>query len=147
MYQFVPMDQIFQASVRGFWGSHIPTGLTWPGQKTALTKSLPSFPIFCGLWWYPQEEKMALFLSLVWISSTLVSPNMGSERPKEAPCFTEQLSMDLGCPYLCGGQKAVFAGRHSRITSIVTSVNPFISPKWEDFDQCGRDKNSEHHAP
>jgi len=57
---------------------------------------------------------MAPFLSLVCIISTLVSPNLGSGRSKEAPCFPEQLSMDLGCPYLDGGQKVVFVGKHSK---------------------------------
>lgn len=87
---------------------------------------------------------MAPFLSLVCIGSTLVSPNLGSGRPKKAPRFTEQLDMDLGCPHLGGRQQVVFVGKHGRVTSIITSVNPFISqiqqymggfcPVWESHE-------------
>lgn len=92
---------------------------------------------------------MAPFLSLVCTSSTLVSPNLGSGRPKEAPCFTEQLGMDLGWLYLGGGQKVVFVGKHGRVTSIVASVTPSFlkyGSVWEDFAQLGNAMNSEHHA-
>lgn len=42
---------------------------------------------------------------------TLLSPNMGSEKPKEIPCFTEKLSTDLGCPYANGSQKVELFGK------------------------------------
>ena len=70
---------------------------------------------------------MVPFLSLVCVSSTLVSQNLGSGRPKEASCFTEQLGMDLGCPCLAGCQKVVFVGKRSRVTSIITLGNSLIS--------------------
>lgn len=149
-YQFVPNDQVFQAPFRVFWCSHIPTRLTWTGQKTASMKSLASFPLLCWLSWYPQEEKPALFLSLLCIGSTLVLPNLGSGRPKEAPCLTEQLGMDLGGPYLGGGQQVIFVGKHSRVASVITVVNSFISQ----IQQCvgrifpvGRAMNTEQHIP
>lgn len=127
VYHFVLTDQIFQSSFKAFWSSHIPKSLTWTGQKKALIKSLPTFPIFLWLSWNPQGVKIAPFLSLVCIGSTLKSPNPDSGRPKEATCFTEQLGMDLGCPYRGGDQKVVFVGKHSRITSITASADPFIS--------------------